>query len=243
MQWTFENITEPQLEETLAHVHADSEKRREYLETAFTQVITDLSGEINQLQGKLFTDPKVSDKIQKKMERLKALQQKKHLRLGGLQLIAQLNPKVPEVIGCAYVVPLTQVEYLGHYGMSRDDEAEAIAMQTVMDYEKEQGWTPEDVSANNEGYDIRSISAEGIKRYIEVKGRSGEDGSVMLSENEWNRLAQLGKAAWLYIVTDCKVTPKLFRLPDPANSLLFEQKSKGIQYFLPMNAWRTKGMS
>lgn len=240
LQWTFENITEPQLEETLAHVRADSEKRREYLETAFTKVITDLSGEINQLQGKLFTDPRVSDKIQKKMERLKALQQKKNARLGSLQLMAQLNPKAPEVIGCAYVVPLTQVEYHGHYGMSRDDEAEAIAMQTVMDYEKEQGWMPEDVSANNEGYDIRSISAEGIKRYIEVKGRSGEDGSVMQSENEWNRLAQLGKAAWLYIVTECKTSPKLFRLPDPANSLLFEQKSKGIQYFLPMTAWKSK---
>jgi hypothetical protein len=101
------------------------------------------------------------------------------------------------MLGCAYVVPLTQVEYAGHYGISRDDEAEAIAMQVAMDYEICEGWKPEDVSANNEGYDIRSVSPFAMKRYIEVKGRSGGDGSVMGSENEMNRLAQLGECAWL----------------------------------------------
>jgi hypothetical protein len=152
----------------------------------------------------------------------------------------QLSPKAPEVLGCAYVVPLSQVEYAGHYGMSRDDEAEAIAMQTVMDYEISQGWKPFDVSANNEGYDIKSISPEELKRYIEVKGRSANDGSVMVSENEMNRLAQLGDAAWLYIVMNCKSNPELFRMQNPAKNLVFEQKTKGIQYFLPMNNWKSK---
>jgi hypothetical protein len=63
-----------------------------------------------------------------------------------------------------------------------------------MDFELNTGWIPEDVSAN-EGYDIRRISNEGLKRYIEVKGRSAEDGNVMLSENEMNRLAQLGESS------------------------------------------------
>jgi hypothetical protein len=74
------------------------------------------------------------------------------------------------------------VEYKGHYSMSRDDEAEAIAMEVAMEYEKSIGWKSEDVSAKNEGYDIRSVSPEELKRYIEVKGSSGSDGSVMLSE-------------------------------------------------------------
>jgi hypothetical protein len=154
--------------------------------------------------------------------------------------MSQLNPKAPEVLGCAYVVPLTQVEYVGHYGMSRDDEAEAIAMQTAMDYEIEAGWKPQDVSANNEGYDIRSISPEELKRYIEVKGRSADDGSVMLSENEMNRLAQLGDAAWLYIVMNCKSKPELYRIQNPAKALKFELKTKGVQYFLPMAEWKQK---
>ena len=84
------------------------------------------------------------------------------------------------------------------------------------------------------------ISPEEIKRYIEVKGRSGADGSVMLSENEMNRLAQLGDAAWLYIIMNCKSQPELFRLQNPAKALKFELKTKGIQYFLPMEEWKSK---
>jgi hypothetical protein len=201
----------------------------------------DLTAEIQELQGKLLMgDNRVQDKILKKQERINELIEKKNKRLENLELMMQLAPKAPEVLGCAYVIPLTKVEYQGHYGMSRDDEAEAIAMNTAMEFEKSEGWTPYDVSANNEGYDIRSINPVEIKRYIEVKGRSGSDGSVLLSENEMNRLAQLGDAAWLYIVINCKSKPDLFRIQNPAKNLIFDKISKGIQYFLSMNEWKSK---
>jgi hypothetical protein len=106
-----------------------------------------------------------------------------------------------------------------------------------MDYEKANGRTPEDVSKDNVGYDLKSIDAEGQKRYIEVKGRAGTDG-VMLSENEMNRLAQLGTKAWLYIVTNCKSNPQLNIINDPANRMQFEQKTKGIQFYLPLEEWQ-----
>ena len=239
--WCFEHITSPQFDELQQLVQQDTAKRKEYLHTAFTQVIVDAQAQIQEWQVKvLLGDTKVQDKIAKKEERISELVAKREKRLTDLELMAQLSPKAPEVIGCAYIVPLTQVEYRSHYGMSRDDEAEAIAMQTAIDYEYAQGWAPHDVSANNEGYDIRSISPHQIKRYIEVKGRSGSDGSVMLSENEMHRLAQLGDTAWLYIVINCKSRPELFRLQNPAKNLIFEQKSKGIQYFLPMVEWQSK---
>ena len=241
VQWSFEHITLKQYEDTKAHVKKDAENRRNYLETAFTRVIMDLQIEIQELQSKvLLGDYRASEKINKKQERIYELIRKKNNRLTGLELITQLSPKAPEVLGCAYVIPLNQVEYLGNYGMSRDDEAEAIAMQTAMDYEITSGWQPTDVSSNNEGYDIRSVSPEELKKYIEVKGRSGNDGSVMLSENEMNRLAQLGDAAWLYIVLNCKSKPELFCIQNPAKNLNFEFKSKGIQYYLPMNEWKSK---
>lgn len=126
--------------------------------------------------------------------------------------------------------------------MSRDDEAEAAAMAKSMKYERSQGWSPKDVSANNEGYDIKSVSPEQMKRYIEVKGRSGSDGSVIITENEMNRLAQLGETAWLYIVINCKTEPELYRIQNPAAQLKFQAKSKGIQYFLPMDEWRNKAL-
>ncbi|MDP3442855.1 MAG: helicase-related protein, partial [Ignavibacteria bacterium] len=241
VQWSFENITLKQFEDTKIHVKSDTEARVNYLESAFTQVILDLQIQIQDLQSKvLLGDTKVQEKILKKHDRISELILKKQTRLLNMKLMSQLNPKAPEILGCAYVIPLTQLEYQGHYGMSRDDEAEAIAMATAMDYEKFVGWTPVDVSANNEGYDIRSISCEELKRYIEVKGRSDNDGSVMLSENEMNRLAQLGDSAWLYIVVSCKSTPELYRIQNPAKALTFELKSKGIQYFLPMEEWKTK---
>jgi hypothetical protein len=222
--------------ETQTVVQNDALKRREYLEAAFTQIIADTSAEINKLQGQVLLDGRASDKLAKKMERLKELQAKRDERLRNLELMTQLSPKAPEVLGCAYVVPLSQIEYKGNYGMSRDDEAEAIAMQKAMAYEESVGWNPEDVSANNEGYDIRSISPEGLKRYIEVKGRCG-DGGVMLSENEFNRLAQLGDSAWLYIVINCKTLPELFRIQNPAKRLKFQVKTNGVQYFVPMEEW------
>jgi SNF2 family DNA or RNA helicase len=240
VQWSFEQITMPQLQETQERVQADADKRREYLETAFTQVILDLTGQIQELQQKmLFGDTRGQDKLDAKQQRIRELSERKQKRLRELHQMQQLAPKPPKVLGCAWVVPLSQVEYTGHYGMSRDDEAEAIAMATAMAYEESQSWMPHDVSANNEGYDIRSVGPHGLKRYLEVKGRSGSDGSVMLTENERNRLAQLGDTAWLYIVINCKSSPELFRIQNPANTMNFEQKSKGIQYFLPMKTWQT----
>lgn len=241
INWSFNNITLQQLEETYERVVNDAGKRREYLETAFTHVIVDLQSKTAELQGKvLLGDTSVQEKIQKNQIRIGELIAKKQARLTELEQMTEVSPKLPEILGCAYVVPLTQVEYKGHYGMSRDDEAEAIAMRAAMDFETANGWTPEDVSANNEGYDIRSINSDQIKRYIEVKGRSGSDGSVMVSENEMNRLAQLGDSAWLYIVINCKSQPELFRVQNPAKNLKFQEKSKGIQFFLPMEEWRAK---
>jgi hypothetical protein len=241
LQWSFENITTKQFEDTKQHVLKDAEDRRQYLETAFTQVIMDKQAEVQELQHKvLFGDTRHQEKINKIQERIMELIDRKANRLKNLELMAQLNPKAPEILGCAYVVPLTQVEYSQNYGMSRDDEAEAIAMQTAMDFERKAGWRPEDVSANNEGFDIKSISPEELKRYIEVKGRSGGDGSVMLSENEMNRLAQLGDTAWLYIVMNCKTNPELYRIQNPAKALKFELRTKGVQYFLPMAEWKNK---
>ena len=239
VEWAFENITEPLFEETQQTVEEDNARRKEYLQSAFQQIILDIQGEINELQGKVFMaeDEKAQQKLEAKERRLEELKQRKVERLQELEEGNELSAIAPEVLGCAYVVPLNQVEYKHNYGMSRDDEVEAIAMQTAMDYETANGRTPEDVSKDNVGYDLKSIDAEGQKRYIEVKGRSGTDG-VMLSENEMNRLAQLGTKAWLYIVTNCKSNPQLNIINDPANRMNFEQKTKGIQFYLPLEEWQ-----
>ncbi|MCC8144593.1 MAG: DUF3883 domain-containing protein [Tannerellaceae bacterium] len=239
-EWSFKNVTYPLYEETQIKIEADISKRKEYLQTAFSQILLDLDLEINELQGKAFlSDLKVQEKLQHKMERRSELIRKREERIRDMERTMQISPKEPAVIGCAYVVPLNQIEYEQHYGMKRDNEVEAIAMHIAMEYERERQWKPEDVSRQNLGYDIKSVNCYEMKRYIEVKGRADTDG-VMFSENEMNRLAQLGSRAWLYIVVDCKTTPRLFRIQDPAQRLVFEKITKWIQYYLPLNEWQQK---
>lgn len=241
LQWSYVNITEPLFDETERKVAEDSAKRKEYLRTAFEQIIIDITGKVNELQQTLFFEEsnKAEEKMTALMQSIENLKSRRAQRIEELDNMVQLSPKEPEVLGCAYVIPLSDVEYKSNFGMSRDDEVELIAMQVAMDYESEHGRTPVDVSTDNVGYDVRSTSPDRTKRYIEVKGRSGTDG-VMLSENERNRLSQLGNRAWLYIVTDCKTTPSLNIIQDPGNVLEFEEHSKGVQYFLPLANWQNK---
>ena len=242
VEWAYDNQTEPLLAATEKTVKEDTESRREYLQTAFTQIILDIQGEINELQNKiLFTDAeKVQQKLMAKEARYEALKIRKRDRMAQMDNMIELFPVEPEVLGCAYVVPLNQVEYHQNYGMSRDDDVEAIAMKVAMDYEISHGRQTTDVSKDNVGYDVKSIDADGSKRYIEVKGRAGTDG-VMLSENEMNRLAQLGTRSWLYIVTECHgENPVLNIINDPARKLVFEQKTKGVQFYLPLEEWQAK---
>lgn len=240
IDWAYAHITQPQEEATRARVEADTREREAYLKNAFINLILDLNEQINELQRKHLvggSDP--SKKIQELQQRIHLLQQRQAQRLEELRLMQQLSPRIPQVLGCAYVVPLSQVEYQSHYGMSRDDEAEKIAMATAMQYERDQHWIPKDVSDRNEGYDIRSVSPQQLRRHIEVKGRNLE-GGVMLSENEMHRLTQLGDTAWLYIVVNCATDPTLYRIHDPGNCLQAVEKSKGVQYFVPLEEWKAK---
>ena len=170
------------------------------------------------------------------MEELKI---RKISRLNEMDQMVELSPKKPEVLGCAYVVPLSEIEFEKHFGMHRDDEVEAIAMDVAMEYERSCGGIPVDVSKDNVGYDIRTTGPDGMERYIEVKGRSGVDG-VMLSENEVNRLQQLGEKAWLYIVTNCKTKPELHTFWNPIEQMNFQKLYKGVQFYLPEEEWKSK---
>jgi hypothetical protein len=53
VEWSFNNITLGQFEETKTHAIDDAARRKEYVETAFTHVIMDLQIEIQELQGKV----------------------------------------------------------------------------------------------------------------------------------------------------------------------------------------------
>ncbi len=118
-------------------------------------------------------------------------------------------------IGSALVLPHPEQEEFAP--MVRDEEVERIAMEEAMRYERERGWVPEDVSAEDRGFDILSRHPQsGSVHFIEVKGRAGV-GPVVLTRNEYKTAERLRMDYWLYVVFDCATTPRLLPVRDPAH--------------------------
>src|SRR5260221_14426702 len=106
--------------------------------------------------------------------------------------------------------------------MHEDPDVERIAMEEAIRYEREQGRTPEDVSAQNLGFDVRSTDAQGHKRYIEVKGRAAI-GSVQLTQNEWFKAQRFKEDYYLYVVLNATAQPERHVIHNPAALLQPEQ--------------------
>lgn len=142
-----------------------------------------------------------------------------------------VRPGRVKYLGTALVCP--PPPEITHSGMRNDPEVEAIAMNYVMEYERQRGWTPEDISQKQDGsgFDIRSLGPtdEETKsapvRRIEVKGRANINEEVSLTANEWRRAQQLGDTYWLYVVWGCKNSkPQLLTIQNPAKVLAGEVK-------------------
>ena len=240
--WSYANQSKPLLEGTKERVHHDTARRCKYIEESCTDKICEITNEISKLEGKTLgrsegTSHSLKERREALMRELDKAKKRRQDRLDELNKGGELFAKPPEVISCAYIVPLGQLEHSDAHGMSRDDDVEAVAMSFAMDYELSHGRKPEDVSSQNLGFDIRSVSSDGItKRYIEVKGRSGI-GGVLLSQNEYIRLGTLGERAWLYIVTDCGKEPHLHTFRNPVKNLPFDAKNERVTYLLRQQSW------
>jgi hypothetical protein len=113
----------------------------------------------------------------------------------------QITARPPTVLGGALVIPVgwfaqvaatdgvaTLHETAPPYG-APDKEVERLAMESVMAFEREQGFEPRDVSKENRGYDVESrYPAEHVKsgqlRFVEVKGRVADAETVTVTKNE-----------------------------------------------------------
>jgi superfamily II DNA or RNA helicase len=246
--WTYEALTEKQLKQVQKSRAEECDLRREYLNTAFTDLILELQAELNDLnQASLYGDDNADerDRLQRRIEDLKS---RKADRLKELDLMMNLTANLPDVLTQAIVVPapVATVEAAEEtpskgFPMRRDDEVEAIAMDVTMRYERSRGWLPVDVSEDGEHYDIRSESPTSEKRFIEVKGRS-QSGAIVLTGPELDKLRQLGDRAWLYIVTFCKTEkPKLRIIQDPIPKLKPEMLYQQVQFLVEEVDWGGHG--
>lgn len=248
--WSFESITEPQLDRVRRERELEVEVRREYLNTSFRDLILDLQEKLNDLnQFELFGDDvrKETEELQQRIDQLKA---RKILRLDELEQMLRLHAELPELVTSAIALPapIAAVETTPSVGsaMRRDDEVERIAMDLVARYEISRGWTPTDVSKDGEHYDIRSQAKRAIQsddyiRYIEVKGRA-LTGDIVLTAPEVDKLRQLGARAFLYVVTYAKSDkPRLRIIQDPIPQLERENLFRAVQYLVDKENWESKG--
>jgi hypothetical protein len=254
--WAYEEITEKQLTQVKVARTEECALRRDYLNNAFTDLILELQGDLNDLQqASLFGDEDIDerDRLQKRIEELK---NRKVDRMKELDLMLNLTANIPDILTQAIVIPAPVVsvekeipEPLRGFPMRRDDEVEAIAMSIVMRYEWCRGWSPVDVSKEGDHYDIRSESQAGEIRFIEVKGRA-QSGAVVITGPEMDKLRQLGDRAWLYIVTFCKPEhnrteekdlPKLRIIQDPISKLNPEMLYRQVQFLVEESDWIKHG--
>jgi hypothetical protein len=151
-------------------------------------------------------------------ERKSVLQHRLKERLAEIDQERHLSEKPPNLLGVAVILPPPKEVVASVEGMESDPEIEAIAVEITKQHEISEGRKPVSVEEENCGWDVTSLLAGQVARYIEVKGRAGV-GSVALTPNEWIKAQRFGKDYWLYIVTNCKGTPQLHLIQDPASKL------------------------
>jgi superfamily II DNA/RNA helicase len=247
-EWAYEQITERQLEQVKADRAEECDLRRQYLNTAFTDLILELQAELNDLQQAQLFGEENTEEVERLRRRIEALKARKEDRLKELDLMMKLTANVPDILSEAVVVPVPVATVEGDpespskgVPMRRDDEVEAIAMDLAMRYERSRGWAPTDVSRDGEHYDVRSEGPGGEKRFIEVKGRA-QSGAIVLTGPEVDKLRQLGERAWLYVVTFCKgERPRLRIIQDPISRLKPEMLYRQIQYLVEEGDWARQG--
>ena len=196
--------------------------RRDYLDRSFHEVEKQRRGAWAAYNARVFAgDDSYRIARDAALSSLEDTQRRHELKKSELDVLAVVRPELPRYLGVALVVP-AEVDAVSRVAR-RDDAVETRAMEIVLAFELEQGWTPEDVSrlGDGSGFDIRStrVVEDGPDevRRIEVKGHGGRDATSMLTPNEWIQARRHRDSYWLYVVTECATNePRLLRVHDPA---------------------------
>jgi superfamily II DNA or RNA helicase len=183
------------LEEVRTRREALVTKTMAAVKDRLTKEITHWDHRANQLKDQeLAGKPNAKINSGKARQRADDLQARLQKRMLELEQERQISPLPPVAIGGSIIVPLGLVRKLvpssgGEYDEPVSAEArramELLAMQMVMDAEKQLGNEPRDVSAEKCGYDIESkVAEDGRLRFIEVKGRVAGARTITVTRNE-----------------------------------------------------------
>ena len=224
--YAVEQVLESYRSELLAERKRYAEIKRKYGLASLEQMIQEsgarlIDYEIRRAKGESFPEVEIINEERRKEE----LEARKQALEEEIRREISLLPSTPKVLGVARILPQLAADDF----MSSDAQIEAIGTQVAMEYERQQGRSPKDVSAQNLGYDIFSTSLSGEVRYIEVKARA-TTGAIVLTTNEWLMAQRLGEEYWLYVVENAATQPRLHTIQNPAAKLQPEEVVGVVRY-------------
>jgi len=225
--YAIENVLEGYRAEIAAQRNRDAEIKRKYGLRSLDQMILDSEAKLMDYETRRAKGEPLPDvDIQNEQRRNDDLRRRKRDLEDEIRRETSLRLSSPRILGVVRVIPKPPADKAM---MSSDVEVEAVGMKVAMEYELAQGRTPEDVSQENLGYDVRSTDPNGAVRYIEVKARA-TSGAIILTPNEWLMARRLQQEYWLYVVENVSTNPTLHTLQNPAATLQPEQVVEIVRY-------------
>jgi len=228
--YLLQHVLEPLETELQAHREQLAQIKRKYGIASLNRRIGELNERLLEYATRLMPAPEVANTRRRKEE---AEQRRQELE-NQIERERTIRRLPPRLIGVARLLPAEYTDL----SMRADADIEAIGMQVAMEYERQQGRTPVDVSAENRGYDIRSEAPDGSIRYIEVKARA-HIGDLVLTPNEWMMAQRLGDEYWLYIITEAASQPQLHCLQNPAHHLQPREIQEIVRYQVSLDEWQS----
>jgi len=208
--------------------------KRKYGIKSLEYLIGELDADLAELYERQAEGEKVDIVVRNKEERKRQYEEALKTLQKEIEQEVSLTISMPKFLGAVLVKPPISRD------MISDEEIERIGMEIVMEYEKNQGREPEDVSKENLGFDIRS-KVDRETRYIEVKARKDE-GQVALTCNEWFKAKRFKEQYWLYVVANASISPTLYITNNPAEKLNIQEKVEVVRFIVPVKEWMNKGV-
>ncbi|MDW8470217.1 MAG: helicase-related protein [Burkholderiales bacterium] len=236
--WLYEHALAPFLEEVRTERLAEIERIAAHVELSLTELLQRADDEIGKAAAEVEQKlPGAEGRLAQAEARHAELLARRERRRADLERQRALTLQAVERLAAVLVLPHPERESPEVRRLRPDFETEAVAMRTVMEFERAQGRHPQDVSDKNLGYDVTSLDpASGELRLIEVKGLGGAAGTVLLTPNERRVAEDRRDCYWLYVVTNCDTSPALQEpIKDPAR-LPWNEVTKVAHYYLSVDA-------
>ena len=238
ISWLNDNVLLPFIEESRQERINEVERISEHVELSLTELLQRADEEIGRAAAEVEQKiPGAEGRLARSENRHAELMARRDRRRHDLERQRSLSLQAVERMVSVLVLPHPEREAPDIRNIRPNLETEAVAMQTVMEWEKAQGRQVYDVHEKNLGYDVTSLDINsGELRLIEIKGLAAQTGTILLSPNEKRVAEDRRDCYWLYIVTNCSGGPQLQEpIKDPVQ-YDWHEVSKVAHYYLSVDA-------